>query len=442
MNTDTAGMKKRKQRTLLDHFKLIMGIYIMKKSLLAAAILATVSGAASAATSVTLYGIVDAGYTTGSSETRTGTYLMGATPATVATVVGAHSSASTGTVTQEAPDVFYSRAAGSPSKTKTSNHVKQRDGYKDDSRIGVKGQEDLGNGLSAIFDVQMRFAVDEGSWNNKLGHSYVGLKGSFGEVTIGRRETITDDLFGYSSNAKELDLQVSDTWDNSLSYRGSFGGLTVGADVTTGENATGYTELSSGYKVVGGRTQQVSLGAEYSFGAGAVALGYDHSAAGKNAYALGLKYKVGPVEMFGRVSRSKQSVSDFLLSGLGDNMDKSIRATGFALGLNYNITSNDVFGLSYSQLNKKSNETLHSSLVRTNSFGETDVQEKSRMLSLDYIHSLSKRTSIYAGVSFDRTKTSSSYVNYTGGVANLTYILPSYTSKKTTAYTVGLKHSF
>jgi predicted porin len=58
------------------------------------------------------------------------------------------------------------------------------------SRLGVKGNEDLGNGLKAIFQYEWATQTTEGGstqtgFTNRLG--YVGLTGGFGTVTIGRQ---------------------------------------------------------------------------------------------------------------------------------------------------------------------------------------------------------------------------------------------------------------
>jgi len=67
------------------------------------------------------------------------------------------------------------------------------DGYWDvvnnDSRIGVQGSEDLGGGLSAVY--QYEFGVDLTEGSNFEGNrpKFVGLKGGFGTVTLGTQET-------------------------------------------------------------------------------------------------------------------------------------------------------------------------------------------------------------------------------------------------------------
>ncbi|WP_373019527.1 porin [Thiomicrorhabdus sp.] len=73
-----------------------------------------------------------------------------------------------------------------------------------DSRIGVKGSEDLGNGLKAVY--KMEFGVKVGDAMSSLSgrNAYVGLAGGFGTVLLGRHDTPfkmsqAKDLFGDSS---------------------------------------------------------------------------------------------------------------------------------------------------------------------------------------------------------------------------------------------------
>lgn len=73
--------------------------------------------------------------------------------------------------------------------TNTSWDIEQGNGT---SRLGVKGDEDLGNGLKAIFQYEWATQTTEGGstqggFTNRLG--YVGLSGGFGTVAIGRQWT-------------------------------------------------------------------------------------------------------------------------------------------------------------------------------------------------------------------------------------------------------------
>ena len=63
------------------------------------------------------------------------------------------------------------------------------------SRLGIKGSEDLGNGLKAVY--KMEFSVPVGS-SSTIGNrnQYVGLAGGFGTVLMGRHDTPTKMIQG------------------------------------------------------------------------------------------------------------------------------------------------------------------------------------------------------------------------------------------------------
>ena len=128
----------------------------MKKCLLAGAALVTLTGTAHAQSSVTLYGLIDAGLTyTNSQISGTGS--------------GGHSN-----------------------WQMTSGSVQY-------SRWGLRGAEDLGGGLKAIFTLESGFNVNNGqlSSNNRLFNrqAFVGLTSrEYGTLTLGRQ---TDDMVDF-----------------------------------------------------------------------------------------------------------------------------------------------------------------------------------------------------------------------------------------------------
>ncbi|WP_109482023.1 porin [Paraburkholderia sp. C35] len=131
----------------------------MKKSLLALAALGAFAGVAHAQSSVTLYGIIDEGFNI---NTNSG---------------GSH---------------LYNLSSG----------VLQG------SRWGLRGTEDLGGGLKAVFVLENGFDVNSG----KLGQgglmfgrqAYVGLSSQFGTVTLGRQYDSVVDYVG--------PLEAGDQW--------------------------------------------------------------------------------------------------------------------------------------------------------------------------------------------------------------------------------------
>src|SRR5690606_2453266 len=58
------------------------------------------------------------------------------------------------------------------------------------TRWGIRGSEDLGNGLKAHFVLESGFNSDDGSGSGGFSRlSYVGLEGGFGTVRLGRQDT-------------------------------------------------------------------------------------------------------------------------------------------------------------------------------------------------------------------------------------------------------------
>ena len=193
----------------------------MKKTLVALAVLGSFAGVASAATSVTLYGTVDGGY----EDWQFKKDLKG-----------------------------KGLNEGGPLVNKLT-----QGGYSENnSKFGIKGQEDLGNGLAAIFTLEGNFNVDHGETNagqlfNR--ETTVGLKGSFGEVKIGRAKSQMELALGGivpGSRVADVDLySVAMTrHSNGLFYSYDNAGFSFGADVTTkGGAADNEDEGKNGSKI-------------------------------------------------------------------------------------------------------------------------------------------------------------------------------------------------
>jgi predicted porin len=170
------------------------------------------------------------------------------------------------------------------------------------SRWGIQGTEDLGGGLKAVFRLENRLNVDTGADTAGFtGDAFVGLTGGFGTVHLGRSYNAydyTQDL-STSSNVYEsaftadfnpgnytrsanMIKYVSPTIDGFTVVASS--GLNEGADVdvATGKNTNG---VSVGYAAgplgvrVGAQTaingDSTSVAAAYNFGILSVSGGYN-----------------------------------------------------------------------------------------------------------------------------------------------------------------------
>ena len=201
----------------------------MKKSLIAVAALAAV-GAASAQSSVTLYGVVDTGYGVVQTKTEQG---------------------------------------GVTTKTRTTGLMS---GNLSGSRWGLKGQEDLGNGLSAVFNVEAGFNSVNGDFTDGFNRrSVVGLKGSFGQVLLGRDYTPMDTIGG-GDYFQASDLVTGDVGGllytaraNGIHYSGEFGGVGVKAFVGYNDEKT-TVSTAGATTVTRDRTEGYGVGVTYAGG--------------------------------------------------------------------------------------------------------------------------------------------------------------------------------
>src|SRR3989454_6250047 len=89
---------------------------------------------------------------------------------------------------------IYGRAAVSYERITTSNssntgtqpNQSNWDLVDNSSRIGFRGNKDLGGGLTGLFQMESRVRLDQGFGELTSRDSYAGLAGSFGTVRLGR----------------------------------------------------------------------------------------------------------------------------------------------------------------------------------------------------------------------------------------------------------------
>jgi len=116
------------------------------------------------------------------------------------------------------------------------------------SRLGLRGSEDLGGGLRAVFTLEQGFTPDAGTlsqggrgWGRQ---AFVGLAGPWGTLSFGRHYTmlfwsiLDADVMGpnlYGSGS--LDSYIpSARADNSVSFKGTWAALTLGATYSLGRD--------------------------------------------------------------------------------------------------------------------------------------------------------------------------------------------------------------
>ncbi len=153
------------------------------------------------------------------------------------------------------------------------------------SRFGVKAETDLGNGLSAFG--QYEWDVDENDFS--IRHRYVGLKGDFGSITIGKTYHTffnfivapVDSPWWHSGYAM---IDYVGRTDNGLTYAGSSDnfafGITAYFERDSEEDAIDVVEVAASYTfgndvvlAVGGIATQ----ADFDAGTGRIVGNSDHS---------------------------------------------------------------------------------------------------------------------------------------------------------------------
>ncbi len=309
----------------------------MQKSLIALAALATLSGAALAQSSVTIYGRLDAS-------------------------VGANK-------------------AGAPSTARSVSQLES--GLLTTSRLGFRGTEDLGGGMSAIFQLEGALNVDNGTANGFRFDrvSIVGLQAGFGTVKLGRHDTSFDDIRDITVSSALWDSEFSPT---KIAYANSVGGVAVGHATDYSSRADNQIRYES--PNFGGFTAGVSYGLDEQ----AAPIKRDVTAFNLRYRAGGLDAGLGYQEQDNEVAASKREYTTlaaaynfgaFRVSG-GYNMAEqgAIESDGFVIGANMPMGPWD-FSVAYAY-NKSENAGVDSA--------------KSKGLSLGATYSMSKRTRLYA----------------------------------------------
>ena len=403
----------------------------MKKSLLVLAALAA-CGAASAQSTVTLFGVVDAAYRNVSNKSES-TNPFGP---------------------------FYSVKA---SRSELANSGLSS------SRLGFRGVEDLGGGLSASFWLESPITNDDGATglSNFSRRSTVSLAGSFGEIRLGRDKTATvlneeqfdpfaDTGIGGSLIIDANETSVSGTgYGSNSTYKragnmvqyflprnlgGFYGNVgyslheltrtspdsVAGADKTnTGRHIGGRVGYAAGPLDVAASYAQNDT--SFTTGSGAAAV----ARPGKiKTFNLGATYDFGVAKLFGEYSRSKDQRDPLNVFTRVPDVD----LTGYLIGVTVPIGPGQIRA-SYSQVKYDFNRVPVLGVVNA-------PDPKSNKLALGYVHNLSKRTALYGTIA---------RVSNKNGAGNTVGAGPSYVvafnraalqPKSSMGYEFGIRHAF
>ena len=289
------------------------------------------------------------------------------------------------------------------------------------SNIFFKGSEDLGNGLSAIFQIQTYFSsggtgsadASFGATKDGVGsgNTFAGVQGGFGTVILGKNESAFKllsrkvDMFnnqiGDSRNltskvAPAATLTQSLGWDlrpnNVIQYATpSFSGF---------QGNLGYqTNTDAGYATDKSVTSLTATGT-YTNGPIYAGLGYEKhnlsnlgiaSLNDEKAWRLSGGYDFNIVKVVGFYQRE----NSLFMTAANNNADRST----YGLGVAGKITGNN---------------TLKAQYYRTNDVSNTS-NTSANLWALGFDHAMSKRTTLYAAYARTNNNTNVNYSAFGGG---------------------------
>ena len=315
------------------------------------------------------------------------------------------------------------------------------------SRLGFKGEEDLGDGTSAVFKLEMGFMSNNGQSDQQgqlFGRqAYVGLKDkSWGEIDVGRQYGVAFDTLGNydpvgMGNMPENEWQLflmGVRFDNTLKYSNSWGPVKAEVQYSIGGQ--------SGSNKIGATT---GLALNYIDGPFAIGVfdqqSYDADTNKLNVAGIGASYLIDTTTLYLNYFNSKRdsnfAKADNLTGGalantsLMSNADNLLQRTDDVVtaGVQFKASPKMLYTLGY-MVDSVKNET---------SAGNSGKISTAYALVNYYF---SKRTDVYFGV--DYTKVSGGEID--GGTNANTILefagapLGGHTDR--TGIAIGMRHSF
>ena len=303
------------------------------------------------------------------------------------------------------------------------------------SRLGFRGEEDVGSGLRAVFTLEMGIAPDNGALNQGgrgFGRqSFVGLQGRWGTFTMGRQystmywslldaDIVGPNLYGIGS----LDSYLSGARaDNAIAYRGTFGAWTMGATYSFGRDAIGGGGLSCAGEQAGESKacRQWSLLAQYRASHWGMVLAVDEMRGGTGALGglthSGMKDRRSTVNGWMRFGATK--LGGGLIMRHNDAAADAPRSRLWYLGAAYTLTPVWVLDGAAYRLDVR------------------DSRNGANLYALRATYNLSKRTAAYATAGYIRNQGGLA-LSVSGGAAGG---LPQAGGSQT-GWAMGLRHAF
>ncbi|CAN7791390.1 porin [Caballeronia sp. LjRoot34] len=330
--------------------------------------------------------------------------------------------------------------------------------------FGLRGTEDLGGGLKAIFRLESGFNVNNGRFANDSSmfnqQAYVGLKSDrIGALTLGRQyDSVVDYLSplseagaGYGNNLAghpfdNDNLSATFSIKNAVKYTSEdyagfrFGGLYGFSNEADGfaDNrawSAGASYANGPFKIAAAYLQLNKSGGTLNSG-GAVPDNIGIAANLQRTYGVGASYVYGPAQVGVVWTHSQIDGMQSMASGgtpLPGVAGLTLHLDNYEINGAYNLTPAVALVGSY---------TFTDGTATGSGNGSTDPKWHTVVLAADY--SLSKRTDVYLAGVYQHASGSLGYGGNGAPISNVAAIntlAPSSTNNQIAA-TVGLRHRF
>lgn len=306
-------------------------------------------------------------------------------------------------------NLTYSKA-GSQSAT-----AMDQGGYMLPSRIGFRGTEDLGGGLSAGFWLETAVLPDSGAIQGAFfgRRSTVSLAHKeFGELRLGRDYTPT-----FWNVSQFTPLGTVGVGGSSNIVEGWPLGLGSAKTLARASNSAGYFLPRN----LGGLYGQLMVSA-------------DEGVDGAKYQGGRIGYESGPLNVAAAYGVTKTAAGDFKTGTAGGTYDFKV-AKVFLNYLQQQLESDKQGNVLVGVAVPIGVGTIKASVARSNRSGAGVDADDARQFAIGYAHRLSKRTTLYTAYSRIKNEGNAAYVTADSSPAGVPGV-------KSTGFQVGINHAF
>lgn len=258
------------------------------------------------------------------------------------------------------------------------------------SRWGIKGTEDLGGSLKAIFNLEQGFDLGNGSIQNFAAgnavgftrQSTVGLEGGFGTIKLGQNWTSFDDIYGSANSGFDSALSASrGVWKNYWAY--SNGNTTSNAQIYYATPVISGFSGAFSTKLAGDETaaEKKHVAAHVKYESGPMYAGFayekDYGPTKLNNILLNGSYDLGAVKVMGSYYRTETpDATNSKINSYQVGADIPVNAAitvsiGYASSKQVNTTTSNGFGIA-AAYNLSKRTTVYGGLRATNTAAGRD----------------------------------------------------------------------